>query len=525
VPSPACGRPRRGARLHATVGLVGCLAAGALLGALPGAPAAAAPCAVPSAPSGAIRGTPWPLQRLRPDLAWPLSQGDGVVVAVIDSGVSPAHPALEGKVLPGHDYLDPTTAGQCDEAAHGTIVAGVIGGRQPAGSAFHGVAPGAQILPVRVLRELGRSFDPTTPATVADAIRRATLAGAQVINLSLVTQPTPALADAVQFALSQNVVVVAAAGNEGAGGARDWPAYPAAYDGVIAVAGTDEQDRHVSTSTPGDFVDVAAPGVRVDGPLPQGGGYGQFLQGGTSFAAAYVSGVAALIRGYDPRLTPAQIADRITATADHPPEGWNRNVGFGVVNPYRAVGSVTGGRVATRRPGETVAKIPPRTDPLRGARVAAVWAAVGALSLTVLVLIAGAVIRRGKARRWRPGRPVWLTDGGPADDGDEIVAATARTIEVTGSPGRRAGTPPAGAVNHPRNATSRDIGVSRAGAAGRGSGAIAPPADAASPPTGATTPPATQPNAQPAIPPAGDAASHPTGPTTGASAPGRHLDR
>jgi membrane-anchored mycosin MYCP len=362
----------------------------------PAEPAEAAPACGPSR-TDQVTTTPWPLRRLRPELVWPLSMGQGTVVAVIDSGVSPTHPALQGAVLPGKDYVDPAAAGQCDESAHGSIVAGVVAGRR-VDSAFSGLAPRAQILPIRVLRDTQKSTDPAVPGYIADAIRFAADHNADVINMSLITQPTPALADAVRYALSKNVVLVAAAGNEGGGG-QQGPAYPAAYDGVIGVAGVDEQDKHVSSSTSGDFVDVAAPGTGVVGPVPQGGGYAQFEAGGTSFAAAYVSGLVALLRSRDNTLSPAEVAAQITATADHPPETVNPLVGHGVINPYRAMTTL-------RRDGDTAA-VPAQqldrpdraTDPLGGTRRVALLIAATLGVATVVLLLAVAAVRRSRALR------------------------------------------------------------------------------------------------------------------------------
>jgi type VII secretion-associated serine protease mycosin len=399
----------------------------------PAGPAAAAPACGPTR-TDPIRDTPWPLRRLRPDLAWPLSQGEGITVAVIDSGVSATHPALRGAVVDGRDFLDPTTLGQCDEAAHGTLVAGLIAGRQVPGSAFHGVAPKVQVLPIRVLRDTQRTTDPATPANIAAAIVYAA-DRAHVINLSLVAQPTPALADAVRYALSKNVVVVAAAGNESGDGKRGEPAYPAAYDGVIAVAGIDEQDHHVSTSIAGSYVDVAAPGANIDGPMPQGGGYAQFEAGGTSFAAGYVSGLAALVRASDLRLTPAQVTARITATADHPPEGHNDEVGFGVVNPYRALASVPGGAAAAPAgPGE-LDRPEAAVDPLAGARTAAIWTATVAAVLALIVVLGALVRRRSRPsagmRPGRAGRAGVPLGGAPVDGPVTITTPATRRSGAT----------------------------------------------------------------------------------------------
>jgi membrane-anchored mycosin MYCP len=346
---------------------------------------------------------PWPLRRLRPDVVWPLTRGAGIVVAVIDSGVSDIHPALAGQVLSGHDLVNPSDVGHCDNVGHGTIIAGIIAGRALPSSGFHGIAPDAKILPIRVLATAERSFDEADPSRIASAIRLATDSGAKVINLSLTTVPVPELESAVAYAVARDVVLVAAAGNDG-GTQSGEPSYPAAYDGVIAVAGVDEAGNHVSTSTTGDYVDVAAPGAQIAGPAPQGGGYAFLPEGGTSFATAYVSGVAALVRAYRPELKAADVANRIIRTADRPADGWDRNVGAGVVNPYWAVVSVPDDEDEPAPPGQVALPLL-KPDPLATVRVAAGWATLIAVVVFALVLGGVSVWRRGKRRGWRPGRP------------------------------------------------------------------------------------------------------------------------
>lgn len=398
----ATGLSRRGAALALA------LSAGALpplLATATAAHAQAAACGpVVTQP---LAEPPWPLTRLRPDLAWPLTKGAGVRVAVVDSGVSSDHPSLTGKVQPGVDFVNPAAGpGLCDENGHGTLIAGIIAGRESvsAGFRFHGVAPEATIVPVRVLRDQRRSFENDLSQRIAAAIRWAVDIGrADVINLSLTTVPTSQLRGAVAHALDRGVVVVAAAGNEGEPD-QGQAVYPAAYDGVIGVASIDRDDAHVSSSSTGTHIDVAAPGVRIAGPSPAGGGYLFSEEGGTSFAAAFVSGVAALIRARDPALTPQQVAERITQTAQHPIDQWNPEVGYGVVDPARAVGSLRVAPVPREAPAEQVRL---RAEPApadRSLTVAATWiAATGAVTV-VVVLTAVPISRRGRQRRWRAGR-------------------------------------------------------------------------------------------------------------------------
>jgi len=386
--------------------------------------------------------TPWPLLRLQPAHAWRLSRGAGVTVAVIDSGVSDQHPKLGGKVLPGKDYTaaggDPT----CDAVGHGTMVAAIIAGKDTPDAPFSGIAPDAQILPLRVLAAENTN-DPQEPAIVAQAIRDAIASntGVQVIDLSLeIHNPTKDLADAIQSALDHNIVVVAAAGNEGGGATDGQPVYPAAYPGVIAVAGTDQQDQRVSTSSSGSYVDVAAPGLNIVGPVPRGGGYGQYDQGGTSFAAAYVSGVAALIKACNRSISPAEVADQITWTADHPPQGRNDQVGYGVVNPYQAVASVFG-TVRSPQPPLTGKVAVPRdtVDAHATVRHAAAIIAGIALPLAVLILVAAPVVRRGRARHWRAGRAARKKEGPMERRRDEFSPIVGRAVSITAPATGRAG--------------------------------------------------------------------------------------
>jgi type VII secretion-associated serine protease mycosin len=367
----------------------------------PPAPAVAAPTCGPAG-NPAPTELHWALSRLEPSAAWRITRGEKVTVAVIDSGVSATHPLLRGQVRPGRDFNNlPQRQGQCDEAGHGTIVAGIIAGREGTGAPFTGIAPGARILPVRVLPDTRRTNDEALPAQIAQAIRWAVDSGADVINLSLVTLPRPELAAAVEYALDSGVVVVAAAGNRQEQ-QQNLPAYPAAYPGVIAVAGVDRQGGHVGTSVSGDYVDIAAPGLDILGPAPRGQGYLAEPQGGTSFAAAYVSGVAALVRAAHPKLTPEQVAHRLTRTADSPPDGHNAEVGYGVVNPYRAVTSLLGTR--TDPPPGALPAPAPIEDPLGWQRAVAVWVAVVGPVLAGLLLAAKPILARGRRRGWRPGR-------------------------------------------------------------------------------------------------------------------------
>ncbi len=381
----------------------------ALLGTLAFVPATPAPAQTACAPTVTadpqVTGVPWPQARYEPARLAGISDGSGVTVAVIDSGVDATQPALAGAVLRGRDLLDRTGTGQRDCVGHGTAVASIIAGA-PVGGTRIGLAPAAHILPYRVSEQEivdgHPAGTPGTPGGVADAIHDATDRGAKVINLSLVLSADhPEVRAAVAYALAHDVVVVAAVGNGHQDGVPDPAPYPAAYPGVLGVGAIDESGARVPTSPVGSYVDLVAPGRSVVAAVP---GHGLARFDGTSFAAPFVSGTAALIRAYRPSLTAAQVATRILATADPAPGGGRSTAsGYGILNPYRAVTDQLGdGPVAAPSPssGPVHAAVPGPARP----RTAVVLLSLGALLLAGLVGWGASVARRGAARRWRAGR-------------------------------------------------------------------------------------------------------------------------
>lgn len=216
--------------------------------------------------------------------------GPGTVVAVLDTGVAAGPPELAGRVLPGADLVDGGAAAG-DRSGHGTAVA----------TAVARTCPGCRILPVRVLSDAGGA----PWARVAEGIVWAVDHGARVVNLSVAgADGAPELRDAVAYARSRDVLVVAAAGNVG----DDREQYPAAYEGVVAVSATGAGGRLHDWSSRGAWVDVAAPGCAT---LPVRGAGTRAC--GTSFAAPVVAGAAARARGADPDAPATEIARRLPA--------------------------------------------------------------------------------------------------------------------------------------------------------------------------------------------------------------------
>ncbi|MFE1437701.1 type VII secretion-associated serine protease mycosin [Streptomyces sp. NPDC058739] len=316
----------------------------ALLGGLLAASLALVPPT--AAHADVIRASQWALEAMHTEEAWRTTKGEGITVAVLDTGVDSSHPDLVGSVLPTKDMVG-FGAGKGDRAwaRHGTAMAGIIAGHghgPDGGDGVLGIAPGAKILPVRVILEDGDSSRGKARKTrgnaLADGIRWAADHGADVINLSLgddskSAHPEPAEDEAVQYALKKGSVVVASAGNGGEKG--DHISYPAAYPGVIAATAVDKFGTRASFSTRRWYATVSAPGVDVIIADPDR----KYYEGwGTSAAAAFVSGAAALVKSAHPGLTPAQIKKLLQDTARNAPEGGRDDSrGFGFVDPAAAI--------------------------------------------------------------------------------------------------------------------------------------------------------------------------------------------
>jgi type VII secretion-associated serine protease mycosin len=283
-----------------------------------------------------VRGLAWHLDYLHIAQAHKVSQGAGVVVAVIDTGVDASHPDLQGQVLPGTgEDTDAAPDGRSDSDTvhgHGTGVASLIAGKGGGDMRLLGIAPKAKILPISNGAE---SMSDETDR----AIRWAAHHGAKVINISLAGRG-PASEDerqAIQYALSKDVVVVAGAGNVPVNGVN--VGMPANIPGVIAVSSVDKSGKLWTESSQGPEVVVAAPGVRVITSAPHSASdNGYLVRDGTSLAAPIVAGEAALIRAKFPTLDAANVVNRIIRTArDAGQPGRDSQFGFGIVDPLAAL--------------------------------------------------------------------------------------------------------------------------------------------------------------------------------------------
>jgi thermitase len=204
-----------------------------------------------------------------------------VLVAVLDTGIDKNHEDLNGKVVAEINFTDSPTAG--DICGHGTSVAGIIAAGADNGLGIDGVAPESRLMSVKVADDHGKCLS----SALAEGIVWAVDHGAMVINISLEFQePAPDLKEALDYAWSRGAVIVAAAGNDGSSKAI----YPAFYDNCMAVTAVRENGTPAPLANYGGWVDTAAYGYKIYTTLP-GNGYG--YRYGTSFAAAYISGLAA----------------------------------------------------------------------------------------------------------------------------------------------------------------------------------------------------------------------------------------
>ncbi|MFE7559903.1 type VII secretion-associated serine protease mycosin [Kitasatospora sp. NPDC057500] len=298
-----------------------------------------------------IRENQWHLDAMKAPEIWKISKGQGVTVAVIDSGFKFDHPDLAGQLLPGKDFSGlPGGVGSFTES-HGTEMAALIAGsgKGMGGGGAYGLAPGAKVLPIKI-----RNNDNATNVTSSDFLKQidqgiiyAADQGAKVISISQARSAVSVTAEdlaelkaAVDHAAAKGALVVAGVGNSAQSG--NPIEYPAASPGVIGVGAVDRNGTVTAESEQGPQVDLAAPGIEMYNACTGASGY---CKGhGTSYSTAIVSASAALLWSVHPDWSANQIARVLINTAGKPTDGSNRNdiVGYGIVRP----------RVALTEPGD-----------------------------------------------------------------------------------------------------------------------------------------------------------------------------
>src|SRR5262245_49966413 len=410
--------------------------------------AAAGLCAVTMIPAQAdvVRDQQmWVLDMVHAPSAWPVTQGQGVLVAVIDSGVSSSVSDLAGSVIEGPNLSGVNTPpSNASWGVHGTWMASLIAGHGhgDGSSGIEGVAPQSRVLSIRVVTDRGDphfgNYEQESNAEVqralAKAITVAARRGADVISMSLgygaASRPVRV---ALQNALDHGVVVVASSGNSGdtasalSTGQAPY-SFPADYPGVLGVGAVTQTGTAASFSSNNLSVEIAAPGVKV----PAQGRDGQYwLVSGTSPACALAAGVAALIKSRYPHLDPVLVDQAITSTAQNRPRlGYDDRVGFGTVDAAAAltaaatlsrdVSTGRGVKAATHFGGGSAA-VPPVPVAPRGTGRLIVYALLVLACLAIAAVAAVRLTRRSPAadpvgEPWQdsapsPGNAPWPRSG------------------------------------------------------------------------------------------------------------------
>jgi uncharacterized repeat protein (TIGR01451 family) len=281
-------------------------------------------------------------QQIHAPAAWDVTLGDpNLIIAIVDTGVDPNHPEFAGRLLPGYDFVN-NDADPRDDNGHGTHVAGIAAAAINNATGIAGIAGTAQILPVKVLN----ASNVGTWSQIAQGITYAVDHGAKIINLSLGGATySAAIVDALNYALSHNVTVVAAAGNDSTAEVR----YPASLDQVLALGATTVDGVRWSLSNYGQNVDAMAPGATLYSTYwasTTGSGY-RFMSG-TSMAAPHGAGLAALVLTVNPSLSPAQVKDLLQSTAaDLGDPGVDALHGYGLLNAEAALAATPAGAAIT----------------------------------------------------------------------------------------------------------------------------------------------------------------------------------
>ena len=477
---------------------------------------AIATAGAPAGHGNTVRDREWWLAGLHVQQAWQKTEGSGITVAILGTGVDASYPGLAGSVITGPDYTGSGRApGSPYWGVEGTAVAGVIASHE-SGWGLVGVAPAAKILSVRVTLEFNdplasdQAISRRLPEAIANGIRYAADHGARVIDLPLdpgtlgltskgdpaAAGGSPAEQTAVGYALSKGIVLVAPAGDDGQG--PDLVNYPAAYSGVIAVGAIGRTGQLASFSSRRSYTSLTAPGVSLVAATPPSG-YGTISS--TSTASGIVAGLAALVLSRFPHLTATQVTQALTEStvagasgAGLPPLPARSagGAGYGTVDAIRAVDMaaiITTASQPHQQPAPVAAPHQPSRHAAAAPRRPAASALAGSVlrdavaavaGLIVLLVIALLVLRsrreRGRAACARPG-----TDPGPAREPKAGPRARSRR-------GLRDGTRRAGGPARPAGPPATASWASPAGWQGGGIGEISPAAQASSRPLVAPAP-------------------------------------
>jgi hypothetical protein len=454
-----------------------------VLGVMGFAPAIAT-AAAPAGHGNTARDREWWLAGLHVTQAWQKTEGSGITVAILGTGVDASYPGLAGSVITGPDYTGSgRTPGSAYWGVEGTAVAGVIASHEP-GSGLVGVAPAAKILSVRVTLEFNdplasdQAISRRLPQAIANGIRYAADHGARVIDLpldpgtlGLTSKGDPAAAGgstaertAVGYALSKGIVLVAPAGDDGQGSGL--VNYPAAYSGVIAVGAVGRTGQLASFSSKRSYASLTAPGVSLVIATPPAG-LGTISS--TSTASGVVAGLAALVLSRFPHLTVTQVTQALIESAVAGASGAGlpplparsaAGAGYGTVDAIRAVDMAAiittasqprqqpAAVAASHRPARHAVAAPrrPAASTLAGSVLRDAVAAVGGLIVLLVIALLVLRSRRERSRAVTPDRAAApdraRTRGQHENRKPDRGAAAAASFGT--APDARAGTAPPG---------------------------------------------------------------------------------
>ncbi|MGW1073951.1 S8 family serine peptidase [Streptomyces sp. NPDC002537] len=362
-----------------------------------------------------IRSKQWYLDDMQADRMWEVSKGQGITVAVVDTGVKDGLPELRDQVLDGTDVSNTPTGAHRDDDGHGTDMATLIAGTGADGG-VQGLAPGTKILPVKaVVNQRTDAVDPL----LSRAIRYSVDHQARIINISLGpgggSENYPETQRAVNYALGRGSLIFASVGNEGDKG--NAPIFPAALPGVVGVGAIDRTRTATKWSTHGEQVSLAAPGDEL--PERCSDTEGVCIGGGTSQASAIASASAALIWSKHPDWTNYQVLRVMMDTAGKPVDGKvpSPYLGYGIVRPRKVlldgegnpgpanVNPLLTGRTATSKPLPAPKPKPSDSDKSAAAESGSgdgglgtiAWVSLGAGAAVLAAATAFTVLRRRKA--------------------------------------------------------------------------------------------------------------------------------
>ncbi|HCT77187.1 MAG TPA: type VII secretion-associated serine protease, partial [Micromonosporaceae bacterium] len=326
-----------------------------------------------------IRNDQWQVSFLELAKAHQLSQGEGITVAVVDSGIDPDHPDLTGNVLKGFDVVTGGSGdGWGDVDGHGTGMAGLVaahGHGAGNGDGALGLAPKAKILPVRIDTGSGIGQGDAMAIAIDEAVKR----GAKIISISITTDNRAY--DPIQRAIKAGVIVVSSVGNR----PKDhFIGDPGAYPGVLAVGATGKDGNIANESVRGKAVALVAPGVDIVSSSKDG----KYRIGtGTSPSTAIVAGAAASVWSKYPQLTSTQVIDHLTKTAvDKGTPGRDDEYGFGALDLVKALNTAPGSANASTTPTGPAATDGPSTPEDKSSNTG-LYVGIGAAVLVAIIVI------------------------------------------------------------------------------------------------------------------------------------------